>query len=303
MKTFNSVTSCSSTAILRVWIVLLICCGSFFPATAQSVNEPINDSNWVRDYSPFRIVGNMYYVGSYDLAAYLLTGSSGHILVNTGTAASFEMISRHIRELGFKPEDIEVLLTNQAHYDHVGAVADFKKATGAALYVSEGDAAAMRTGGLADYGTGYLGVSFKPAAPDRLLSNGETIRLGELSIKVLAHPGHTQGSSSFIANVNDQHRSYNVLLANIPTIIVDEKFSSITKYPKIREDYEYTLKAMRGLRFDIWVAAHASQFGLHQKHMPGDAYNPKVFMGRAGYDKQLDRCEENFQKKLQQENQ
>lgn len=302
MKTFNSVTSFSCSGIFRGWIMLLICCSSFLPASAQSVNEPINDSSWIRDYSPFRIVGNMYYVGSYDLAAYLLTGPSGHMLLNTGTAASFEMISRHIRELGFKVEDIKVLLTNQAHYDHVGAVADFKKATGAAFYVSEGDAAAMRSGGVADYGTGHLGVSFKPAVPDRLLTDGDTIRLGELSVKVLIHPGHTRGSSSFITNIKDQDRNYKVLLANIPTIIVDEKFSGITKYPQIRQDYVHTLKAMRGLEFDIWVAAHASQFGLHKKHRKGDIYDPKVFMDRAGYERQLDGCERALQKKLQQEN-
>ena len=286
--------SYSRYAILLITIFSL----AFFPSTAQQVNEPSGmNPEWSKPYQPFRIVGNLYYVGTYDLACYLITTSQGNILVNTGLAASASQIKDNIETLGFKFSDTKILLNTQAHFDHVGAIAAIKKATGAQVMVDAGDAAALSDGGSSDYELGRLGITFEPVKADRLLRDKDVIKLGDTQLVMLHHPGHTKGSCSFMLTVKEGAQSFKVLIANIPTIIIDKKFSEMTTYPDIAKDYAYTLQAMKNLSFDIWVASHASQFKLHEKHKPGDAYNPAVFKDREGYDKALSDVQMQYEKK------
>ncbi|MEO6720068.1 MAG: subclass B3 metallo-beta-lactamase [Ferruginibacter sp.] len=278
-------------------IILLI---SSSVVSAQKVNEPKTKAEWSQAYKPFRIAGNLYYVGTYDLACYLITTSKGNILINTGLAASAAQIKSNIETLGFKFSDTKILLTSQAHYDHVGAMADIKKMTGAKLMADEKDAAVLASGGKADYEMGKYGVSFKPVKADRLLHDGDTISLGDMQLVMLHHPGHTKGSCSFLFTVKDDQRSYNVLIANMPTIIVEQPFAAITAYPNIANDYASTFNKMKNISFDIWLAAHAGQFDLHEKHKPGDAYNPSAFIDRAGYDAALSDLQKQYDEKMQQ---
>jgi metallo-beta-lactamase class B len=268
--------------------------------SAQTVTEPKTKPEWTQPYKPFRIAGNLYYVGTMDLACYLIATTKGNILINTGLAASAAKIKSNIETLGFSFADTKILLISQAHYDHVGAMADIKKQTGAKLMVHEKDAGVLATGGSADYELGQYGTSFKPVTADRLLNNGDTISLGNMQLVMLHHPGHTKGSSSFLFTVKDDQRQYNVLIANMPTIITERPFAAITAYVDISKDYEYTLKAMKNISFDLWLAAHASQFNLHEKHKPGDAYNPAAFIDQPGYDTVLSDLQKQFDKKMQQ---
>lgn len=256
---------------------------------AQTVNEPQNNStDWSKPYEPFRIAGNLYYVGTYDLASYLVVTEKGNILINTGLASSRQQIKKNIERLGFKYRDIKILLTNQAHYDHLGAMAAIKKETGAQFWVDTGDTAEVRSGGATDYELSFAGVSFAPIMPDKILKNGDSIQLGNTTLTMLHHPGHTKGSCSYMLDVKDDNRSWRILIANIPTIIISRKFAEVTDYPTIKEDVSYSLNTMKELQFDIWVAAHASQFGLHKKRKPGDPYNPQAFADRKGYDQALE---------------
>ena len=263
---------------------------------AQKVEEPkLTVPDWAKPYQPFRIAGNLYYVGTYDLSCFLITTSKGNILINTGLANSAIQIKNNIRTLGFKLSDTKILLTTQAHYDHLGAMAAIKKMTGAKMMVDEADAAVLANGGTTDYALGGKGVMFKPLVGDRLLHDGDTIRLGEIQLQMLHHPGHTKGSCSFIFKTMDAQKTYTVLIANMPTIVTDKNFSKISTYPGIVNDYAYTLKAMKNLVFDIWVASHASQFDMHRKHKPGNAYNPSAFIDRAGYDDQLEDLQKQYE--------
>ncbi|HEU5167938.1 MAG TPA: subclass B3 metallo-beta-lactamase, partial [Chitinophagaceae bacterium] len=223
----------------------------------------------------------------------------GNILINTGLATSLTQIKNNIEALGFKFTDTRILLTTQAHYDHVGAMAEIKKSTGAQLMVDEKDADVLITGGNSDYELGKYGASFKPVKPDRLLHDGDTIQLGSIKLVMLHHPGHTKGSCSFLFTVDDDKRSWKVLIANMPTIVTDKPFTGISSYPEIAKDYAYTFKAMKNITFDIWLSSHASQFNLHTKHKPGDAYDPAVFIDRAGYDAALSDLQKQYDKKLQ----
>ena len=274
---------------------------TLYAVNAQKLREPKPMSaDWSKPYQPFRIAGNLYYVGTYDLACYLVTTSQGNILINTGLAASVAQIKKNIKTLGFQFADIKILLTTQAHYDHLGAMAAIKKATGAQLMVDEKDAAVLEDGGSTDYALGGKGSTFEPVKPDRLLYDNDTVSLGDMKLVMLHHPGHTKGSCSFLFTVKDDQQMYKVLIANLPTIVTEKPFATVTVYPEIVSDYAYTLKAMQHISFDIWLASHASQFKLHDKHKPGDAYNPAAFKDQQGYDTEISDLQKEFKAKIQQ---
>ncbi|AQX12622.1 subclass B3 metallo-beta-lactamase [Elizabethkingia meningoseptica] len=275
-----------------------------FSWKAQVVKEPENtNEEWSRSYEPFRIAGNLYYVGTYDLASYLIVTDKGNILINTGLAGSLPMIKENIKKLGFNYKDIKILLLTQAHYDHTGALKDLQTETGAKFYADSADADVLKTGGKSDYEMGKYGATFKPIKPDILLKDQDKIKLGNTTLTLLHHPGHTKGSCSFIFETKDENRNYKVLIANMPSVIVDRKFSEIKDYPNIQADYAYTFKAMKKLDFDLWVASHASQFDLHTKHKEGDPYNPQVFMDKANYFAFLNSLETDYLEKIKNDSQ
>jgi metallo-beta-lactamase class B len=270
-------------------------------AAAQKVKEPKAwNAEWSKAYPPFRIAGNLYYVGTYDLACYLITTTQGNILINTGLSTSAKQIKRNIETLGFRFADIKILLNTQAHYDHMGAMAAIKKKTEAQLMINEKDAAVAKDGGSSDYALGGDVSTFKPVTPDRLLQDGDTIKLGNMQLLMLHHPGHTKGSSSFLFTVTDEQKSYKVLIANMPTIVTEKPFADIVSYIEITDDYAYTLKAMKSIKFDLWLASHAGQFNLHDKHKPGDAYNPAAFKDQAGYDTGINDLQKEYDEKIKQ---
>jgi metallo-beta-lactamase class B len=283
--------------------ITAVCCLAFsFSSVAQKVNEPTKiDSNWIKNYEPFRIAGNLYYVGTYDLASYLITTKKGNILINTGLASSAAQIKNNIGKLGFKFSDTKILLTTQAHYDHMGAMAAIKKQTGAKFYINKGDAATAASGGATDYEMGKYGATYEPVEADKILKDGEIISLGEMKLTLLNHPGHTSGSCSYLFKVNDSSRSYTVLIANMPTIISNRRFEEITTYPTISEDFANTLKAMKKVNFDIWAASHASQFSLHEKHQPGDVYDPSVFTDKQSYLEYLNELQKDYDDKIKKD--
>ena len=122
-----------------------------------------------------------------------------------------------------------------------------------------------------------------------------------MKLVMLHHPGHTKGSCSYLFTVNDEARSYRVLIANIPTIITDKRFADVTTYRGIAKDYAYTLQAMKNIQFDIWLASHASQFNLHDKHKHGDKYNPAVFIDQKGYNAELSDMQKQYDEKMEKE--
>lgn len=276
--------------ITKLIFLLLVATTSF----AQQIAEPSGPAEWAKPYESFRVVGNIYHVGTYDLACYLITGSKGHILINTGLAASEAMIKKNIEALGFKMSDIKILLTTQAHFDHTGAMAAIQKSTGAKVMVNSADAAVMEDGGKSDYAFGGDVPTFAPIKVDKVLHNGDTIKLGDTKVVILHHPGHTKGSSSYIMTVD----KYRVAIVNMPTIVIAKKFGEVTAYPGIADDYKQTLAALKNLKFDLWLSSHASQFKLHSKRKPGDAYNPEVFRDQPGYEKYLRELEEAYDKKI-----
>jgi metallo-beta-lactamase class B len=278
-------------------ILILLSVSSSIVCFSQEVKEPQPiPSEWEKNYEPFRIVGNLYYVGTYDLACYLVTTPQGHVLINTGVASSAKQIESNIKKLGFGINEIKVLLTTQAHYDHLGAMAAIKKITNAVMMANREDAAAIEDGGRSDYFFGDMVSTFEPIKVDRLLQPNDTIKCGGQTIVMLHHPGHTKGSCSFLLPINEDKKNYTVLIANMPTIVVEGNLDKVVAYPTIRNDYDYTFRSMKNIQFDIWLASHASQFKLHSKRKPGDAYNPQTFMDTKGYHRLLRTLQQEFEK-------
>lgn len=259
---------------------------------------PTTNAEWSKGYKPFRVAGDLYYVGTHELACYLVTTPKGNILINTGLASSASQIRKNIESLGFRFADTKLLLTTQAHHDHLGAMATIKKMTGAKLWVNAPDVPVIADGGSTDYALGTGVPSFEPVKADSLLKDGDVVLLGGIELTMISHPGHTKGSCSYLLKTKDEKKSYTVLIANLPTIVTERKFSEIKEYPDIAGDYAKTFASLKKLKFDLWVASHASQFRLHHKHKPKDMYNPTAFRDRAGFDRAVAALEKAYEAHL-----
>jgi metallo-beta-lactamase class B len=284
------------------WVVLLMVV-VLIPNSnldAQTVPPPFIDSAWLQPYKPFRIAGNLYYVGTYDLACYLITTEKGNILINTGLPESVPMIRANIESLGFNFLDTKILLTTQAHYDHMGGMAEIKKLTGAKMMVHEGDAPVASDGGNSDFLFGGKGAMYPPVPVDRILHDKDIIELGAMKIVARHHPGHTKGSTSFLIDAVDGSKVWKVLLVNMPTILSETRIFGMPSYPKVGKDYAYTLQSLKEIKFDLWVSSHASQFGLHEKRKEGDSYHPEVFCDLKGYREAVQELQEAYDKRVKE---
>ena len=245
--------------------------------------------NWKRPTDPFRVTGNVYYVGTEDLACYLITGKQGHILINTGLVDSAPLLKASIEKLGFQMKDIKILLTMQAHYDHVAAMAEVQQSTGAKMFATPGDKATLESGGKIDGFGDSPAYRFKPVRVDKILKDGETIHLGDTKVQVMFHSGHTKGSASYQVVADGKP----VLMVNIPSVVqplVDNK-----TYPKIVDDYERTFAAQKKLHPGIWLAGHASQFDMAKKQKAGSFDDPQ------GYVDAIERAEKAYRERLAKE--
>lgn len=266
------------------------------PSAAQA------DPDWTRAFPPVHLVGNVYWVGTYDLSTYLITTPQGHILVNTGLADSAAQIRSSVEALGFRMADVKILTATHGHYDHVAALAALKKMTGAKVMVSEADRELLESGGKADFRFGDSpSARFEPVRVDQTFKDLDTISLGGTTLTAHLHAGHTKGATSFTFNVQDGGKTYRVIIANMASINPGVKMSGMPGFPDIAQAYARTFRAQKELQIDVWLASHAGQFGLHEKYKPGDSYNPARFVDPAGYLAAVNRLEKVYFTQLAQE--
>lgn len=250
-----------------------------------------SNPDWTKPFPAHRVIGNVYYVGTYDLACFLITTPQGNILINTGVGGSAPMIKTSIESLGFKLRDTKILLTTQAHYDHVGGMAEMKRMTGAKMLATDGDARVLEDGGISDYLFGGKGPQFEPVKVDGRIKDGQKIALGGTELVAYSHPGHTRGSASYGLTVSENGRKYRVLIANMGSINPGTILIGNKKYPEIADDYARTFREQKKLECDIFLSSHASQYQLHDKWKPGQAYSPNTFVDPAGYKAAVGRAE------------
>ena len=267
---------------LGVAAALLLSLGG--PAQAQIPEPNVTNPDRITAYPPVRVIGNLYYVGTRDLASFLITTDEGHILINSGYASSVPMIRDSIEALGFDIEDIEIITTAHAHNDHVGGLAELKHLSGAETHMHGGDVPILISGGDDDYRyPGGRGLLFDPIAVDHMINDGDTIELGSTVLTVHLHAGHTKGAISFSMEVEEGGRSYDVLLANMGTVNDNVNLTYMPGYPEIVDDYEKTFADQKAMNPDIWLASHAGQFNMHDKYQPGMAYSPNNFLDPEGW--------------------
>ena len=266
------------------------------PSLAQT------DPDWTRAFPPFRIIGNIYWVGSYDLSTYLITTPQGHILINTGVGDTARQIKASVEQLGFKLADTKILTTTQGHFDHVAGLAALKRMTGARVVVSEPEKALLESGGKLDFRFGDTpGAQFEPVKVDSTFKDNDTIALGGTVLTAHHHPGHTKGSTSFTLNVQESGKTYRVVIANMASINPGVTVSGMAKYPGIADDYARTFKAQKDMAIDVFLASHASQFKLHEKYKPGDTFNPDRFVDPQGFKAAVEELEKTYRDQLARE--
>ena len=257
--------------------------------------------DWTRPFPAHRIIGNVYYVGTYDLACFLITTPAGNILINTGVSGSTPMIASSIESLGFKVKDTKILLTTQAHYDHVAGMAEMKRLTGAKMFATVGDTPELEDGGKSDYLLTGPQYEYAPVKVDRKLKDGDKVSLGGVDLIVYSHPGHTRGSASYGLTVAENGRNYKVLIANMGSINPGTIMVGNKKYPRISDDYALTFREQKKLECDVFLSSHAGQYGMHDKWKPGQAYSPETFVDPAGYKAAVDRAEAAYVEYLSKE--
>ena len=271
---------------VAVGLILLVAA----PVAAQ--NEA-----WTRPFPGHRVIGNLYAVGTYDLAVFLITSDEGHILINTGVEDSTAQIRENIESLGFRLEDVEILLQMQSHWDHTAALAEIKEITGAEMWATAADAPVLEDGGFSDPHFGGR-QSFAPVSVDKIIADGDLIELGTTRLTVVETPGHTAGSSSYAMQVSEGGRDYNVVIANMGTINPGKKLVVDPTYPGVADDFAETFRKQKAWDVDVWVAAHGSQYGLHGKYEAGQDYSPDTFVDPDGFLAAVERLEGLYREQL-----
>jgi len=265
---------------------------------ATTVQAQVNP-DWTEPFPPFRIAGNLYYVGSKDLAIYLVTTPQGHILINAGLVSSVPLIRASVEKLGFKFSEIKILLISHAHWDHDGGSAEIKALTGATYMVMDGDVSVVESGGKTDFQYGSQPTSlYPPTKVDRVLHDGDEVKLGGATLVAHLTPGHTKGCTTWTMKVDDGGKIYNVVIIGSPNVNEGYKLVRNDSYPAIASDYERSFRVLSSLPVDIFLGAHGSYFDLQTKYarLKEGAVNP--FIDPAGYKRYITDREEAFRTEL-----
>ena len=263
------------------------------PRTLPTKEQLANDNNlfialakkalkWEEPDEPVRIVGPVYFVGTKGLGVFLFATAEGHVLMNTGMPSSGPMIVESIKKLGFKPEDIKVMINGHAHIDHAGAFAYLKELTGAKLAVMKDDVAAMESGDLGDFK--YANDFVYPAVKvDRVLRDGDTIRMGDVLLTAYHTPGHTRGATTWIANLTVDGKAYVVAFPDGAGFNPGYRLAKNPSYPGIAEDYRRTHHMMEMLKPDIWLAQHNEYYDLAGKRQRAAKEGVAAWIDPEGY--------------------
>jgi metallo-beta-lactamase class B len=260
-------------------------------AVAVHVEAQNQRADWNKPFPPHKVIGNVYYVGSEQLASFLITTPEGHILINSSFETTVPVIRAAVEKLGFKFTDIKILLGSHAHGDHMEGDALIKELTNAQVMAMEQDVPALR--------------NMKPAGKthpiDRVLHDGDEVKLGGTTLVAHRTAGHTKGCTTWTLRVPDGGTSYTVAVlgsigVNPGYVLVNNK-----DYPEIADDYVKSFKALRSLPVDVFLGAHGSFYGLPEKYAQLEKGGKNPFIDPEGFKAHLDRQEKNFNARLEEQ--
>jgi metallo-beta-lactamase class B len=260
--------------------------------TSRSWNQPVE---------PYRIAGNLYYVGASDVTSFLIATRKGHILLDSGFPETVPQIRENVKKLGFKMEDVKILLNSHAHYDHAGGLAALKEITGAKLAASAADAEQLARGGKDDPHIGNDGL-FPAIRADRILKDGDTVSLGGTTLTAHLTPGHTRGCTTWTMKVKDGEKTEDVVFVCSTSVLPGVRLTDNKKYPQVGTDYGKTFQTLKALPCDIFLAPHASFYdGLDKAARLREGAKENPFVDPEGYRKYVEKSEKRYLDLLQAE--
>lgn len=245
---------------VKVWVFLfaLLLCGRALAVVDPEYTTPI---------APFKIADNLYYVGSKDLASYLIVTPKGDILINANMETSPPQIRASVEKLGFRMSDIKILLTSHAHWDHAAGSAEMKRMTGARFEVMDSDVAVLESGGAKDFA--YPDTRYPAVKVDRVLHDGDEVRLGGVVLVAHKTAGHTRGCTTWTMQVMEGGKARNVVIVGSwyvnPGYRLVDRPGKPASYPGIAADYQHAFVVFASLPCDIFLGAHGSYFDMLEK--------------------------------------
>jgi metallo-beta-lactamase class B len=245
---------------------------------------------------PFRIVGNIHYVGAANIASYLVTTPEGHILIDTGMNEMHEVVRKNVEALGFELTDIRILLSTQAHFDHVEGHAAMQKLTGARVMAMEGDAEALSSG----TDTSALGArGWEPVTVDRVLKHGDTVALGGTTLRAVHGPGHTQGTTTWFTTVQDGGRSYGVAFLGSTTPNGGVPLIGNPRHRNVIEDTRLTFRRLKAEKVpDIYLVGHPAQMFAGKVARIKSGEKPHPLLNADEWRRELVDAEAGFEKRV-----
>jgi len=254
-----------------------------------------------KPFPAYRIADNLYYVGTNDITAYLVTTPAGHIVINAGYEETPALIIASIEKLGFKPRDVKILLNGQAHFDHVAGLAALQKLTGADVYSSAREVDVLESGGKKDYRFGSE-YSYPPVKVAHVVADGEKVTLGGVTLVAHVTGGHSVGCTTWTMQVDDAGKQLDVVIIGGTTINPGVTMLNNAKYPSVSADMARTFQVLRSLKCDIYLGAHGGYYGMiakYERMKKGEGPNP--FIDPAGYTAHIDRAEKAYLDQLARE--
>jgi metallo-beta-lactamase class B len=246
---------------------------------------------WNRPVAPYRIAGPLYYVGMAGVTSYLVTTSAGHVLVDGAFQESAARILDNVRALGFRPEDVKILLSTHAHADHAGGLAEIRERTGARLYAGAADVPLLARGGRGDFAFGDE-IPFPPVTADVAVKDGDQLKLGGVSVRAIATPGHTMGCTSWAFTIEDGGRPLRVVVIG-GTSAPGYRLVDNPKYPGIVGDYEKTFAKLKAEPAEIFLEGHGFAFALDERRA-----GRRPFVDPEGYRSRVAEAEKAFRDQL-----
>jgi metallo-beta-lactamase class B len=293
-------------AIMRCLICLVVLCVGTAGALAQGIDPrdrravQLQFDSWKLPVPPRHLIGNINYVGAAGVSSFLIIGSQGHILVDTGFEETVPQIQKGIEQLGFRLQDVKFILSSHAHVDHVGGHALMKKLTGATIVASEADARLMADGGENDFSPFPRDMmKYTPIKADRIIRDGEQIVLGEIMLTAHLTPGHSRGATTWSMQVIEGSERYRVVFFSSVGVVRGTGLFTNPAYPGIVEDYERTFKILKELPCDVYLAPHGGQFAMSRKFSQLDqAVRPNPLIDPEGWKRMIADAEASYRNQL-----
>jgi len=282
----------------HVCFFVLVLVASAVSTRLLAQKNPFTTANpsWVNPFPAFRIAGNLYYVGSQDLAAYLIVTPQGNILINSNLDSSPPQIKKAIESLGFKYSDIKILLISHGHFDHCAGSAQVKRETGARYEVMAQDVPVVESGGRNDFHyASDKSMWFPSTKVDRALHDGDTVSLGGTSLTAHLTAGHTKGTTTWTLDEQENGRTLHVVIVGSPNVNPGYRLVNNKTYPQIAGDYRHQFEVLKNLPCDVFLGAHGAYFGLHEKYLRFKSGDKNAFIDPAGYKAYIADREQAFQ--------